>query len=125
MGVDFLVCKNCGRTFCDCGEFVSCECGEDWCDNECAEEDGYLTEHCDLGCEDISWNIKEDEREEGCMGTVNDNGVINCYDCEHYHETSCDYCRGENYDNADLLSKAMELLNCDRQYLINAINKTN
>lgn len=25
MGVEFLVCKNCEETFCDCGDFVFCE----------------------------------------------------------------------------------------------------
>lgn len=41
MGVDFYVYKNCGDTFPDCGDFVSCECGEHWCCYDCAEADGF------------------------------------------------------------------------------------
>lgn len=37
MGVDWYSCRNCGDTFPDCGDFVSCECGEHWCDYDCAE----------------------------------------------------------------------------------------
>jgi len=45
MSVDYYVCKRCGRTFPDCGYFVSCErCGEHWCSDECAEEDGFRVE---------------------------------------------------------------------------------
>lgn len=42
MGVEFYTCDNCGETFADCGEYVSCEtCWTKWCCDECAEEDGY------------------------------------------------------------------------------------
>lgn len=51
MGVDFLVCKKCGETFCDYGEYVSCDCGEHWCCDECAEEDGYSQDECKKGYE--------------------------------------------------------------------------
>lgn len=47
MSVEFYVCKNCGSTFPDCGEYISCEqCFTHWCSDECAEEDGYNKEHC-------------------------------------------------------------------------------
>jgi len=32
---------------------------------------------------------------------------------------SCKYCRKEDFEDNVLLNKAMELLNCDREYLIN------
>lgn len=49
MGVEFYTCDNCGETFADCGEYVSCEtCCTKWCCDECAEEDGYVGEHCKL-----------------------------------------------------------------------------
>lgn len=49
MGVEFYTCDNCGTTFSDCGEYVSCEtCLTKWCCDECAEEDGYVREHCKL-----------------------------------------------------------------------------
>jgi hypothetical protein len=41
MGVDFLVCKLCGDTFPDCGDFVRCDCYCKWCSDECAEKDGF------------------------------------------------------------------------------------
>lgn len=41
MGVDFYPCNSCGETFCDCGVYVGCDCGNKWCDTECAEEEGY------------------------------------------------------------------------------------
>ena len=41
MGVEFYTCNYCGETFSDCGGFVGCECGTKWCDDECAEADGY------------------------------------------------------------------------------------
>jgi hypothetical protein len=51
MGVDWLVCKSkiCGETFADCGDFVYCECGENWCSYGCAENDGF-TEEYDEDC---------------------------------------------------------------------------
>lgn len=45
MGVDWLTCRSCGGTFPDCGSYVSCEsCGEYWCSDKCAEEDGFKVE---------------------------------------------------------------------------------
>ena len=41
MSIDFLVCNNCGETFPDCGYVVGCYCGNYWCSDECANEDGY------------------------------------------------------------------------------------
>ena len=80
MGVDWYSCKYCGETFPDCGDFVSCECGEHWCDYDCAEADGF-------------------ERDE------NDN-------------TSCNYCREEDFEDSTLLELALKLLNKNRQELI-------
>lgn len=48
MGVEYYTCNYCGETFSDCGDFVGCECGTKWCDDECAEADGYISEHCSL-----------------------------------------------------------------------------
>lgn len=41
MGVDWLVCNECMDTFPDCGPYVSCECGNHWCSDKCAEKNGY------------------------------------------------------------------------------------
>lgn len=42
MGVDFYNCKHCNKIFNDCGAvYISCECGETWCSEECAQGDKY------------------------------------------------------------------------------------
>ena len=48
MGIVFLICECCGRTFPDnCSPMVRCDCGKDWCCNECATHDGYSREYDD------------------------------------------------------------------------------
>ena len=43
MSIDYYSCNNCGETFPDCGDYVSCEgCGTKWCCDECAEEEDSL-----------------------------------------------------------------------------------
>lgn len=47
MSINYYVCKNCNDTFPDCGTYIKCEsCFTHWCSEECAEEDGYISEHC-------------------------------------------------------------------------------
>jgi hypothetical protein len=117
MGVDFLVCNYCEETFPDCGYFVRCEgCGTEWCSNECAEKDGYKAEHCTKYPELDNYDLMDDYRAEHCNYKY-------CYDCEYYAPDSCNYCRGEDYANETLLSKALELLNMTREDLVNVINK--
>ena len=41
MGVDFFPCDYCSESICDCGDYVQCECGRKWCDEKCAEKEGY------------------------------------------------------------------------------------
>lgn len=41
MSVDFFDCRVCGQSVCECGHFVRCDCGNKWCDEECAESEGY------------------------------------------------------------------------------------
>lgn len=113
MGVDFLTCHNCGHNFPDCGEFVSCEsCGTNWCDRECAEEDGYIEEHCTkyevFGYDELS--ATRDNRK--CPHKYCDD------DCEFYVPNSCNLCRGEDYEDEELLEKALELLHMKREDLI-------
>lgn len=48
MSIDYLTCANCGENFCDCGDFVSCECGKVWCCYECAESDGFIEDEENL-----------------------------------------------------------------------------
>lgn len=118
MGVDFLVCKRCGNTFPDCGDYVNCEdCGTDWCCDECAEDDGYIREYCKLGkC------VEGGSNDEECKFANENKEWGKCTECENYVPTSCKYCRCEDYEDSYLLEVAMKLLKCDRQYLIDTIN---
>lgn len=125
MGVDWLSCERCGETFPDCGDFVSCndDCYKVWCCDECAKEDGFHRASCNLGLDISSEGYLEDDRDL-CPKAKNSNKkYIDCDGCENYTPTSCKYCRNEDYEDCDLLEKAMELLNCDRQYLINRLNE--
>lgn len=124
MGVDWLACDNCGETFPDRGEFVMCgdDCNKVWCSDECAEEDGFTYAKCKLGLELSSEGFLEDDYSK-CPRADNrsDDEWIDCDGCGNYTPTSCKYCRHEEYEDSELLDKAMELLNCDRQFLINKI----
>jgi len=44
MSVDFFDCDVCGESTCECGYYVSCDCGRKWCSDECAESDRYINE---------------------------------------------------------------------------------
>lgn len=127
MSVDFLVCEHCGKTFCDCGSYVCCEgCGEVWCSEECAEADGYEEAHCKLDIETEDGYVNDNcEGFEDCVhkNKIDSDGEVSCCDCKVYAEESCNYCRKEDYEDSTLLDKAIELLNCDRQYLIDKINE--
>ena len=117
MGVDFLVCNYCEETFPDCGHFVSCEgCGTHWCSDECAEEDGYVPEHCRKHPELNGFDEMYNYREDNC-------DYKSCCYCEYYELASCKFCRGEDYSDETLLSKALALLNMTREDLVNVINK--
>lgn len=63
MGVEYYTCNYCGETFSDCGGFVICECGTKWCDDECAEADGYISEHCSLHPDLDDYDLMYDYRE--------------------------------------------------------------
>lgn len=43
MGVDFFPCNYCGESICDAGDYEQCneDCYRRWCDDKCAEQDGY------------------------------------------------------------------------------------
>jgi hypothetical protein len=77
---------------------VSCECGKRWCSDECAEEDGFKRESCKLG-----YDTYDNECEHGC------------YSCDNLIESSCKYCRNEDFDDYKLLNFALEVLNVNRE----------
>ena len=101
MGIDWYSCKSCGETFSDCGDFESCECGQHWCCLECAEADGYIYKHCGLY-----------ENKNDCESD------IKCWECDNQIETSCKYCREEDFEEIELLDFALKVLNKTRQGLI-------
>ena len=59
----------------------------------------------------------EDYREKHCEHD-------DCCHCEYYEPDSCKYCRKEDYEDDELLSKALELLKMSREDLIEVINKS-
>ena len=51
MGIDYFVCRKCGRAFPDVCDYVDCSdnCSSLWCCDKCADEDGLIYEDCKLG----------------------------------------------------------------------------
>lgn len=114
MSVDYLICKNCGDTFCDCGDFVSCEewCENVWCSDECAKADGFVDEHC-LKYDVFGYDELNECREE------NECAYDSCSDlCEHYVLKSCKYCREEDFDDLVLLNFVLKSINKTREDII-------
>lgn len=112
MGIEFYTCNYCGETFSDYGDFVECEsCGTKWCDDECAESDGYIGEHCNLYPDLDNYDLMYNYREKHC-------DCDSCYNCEHYVKASCKYCRQEDFDDGVLLAHALKLLGVNREELI-------
>lgn len=119
MSVEFYTCKHCGETFSECGDFVECEsCGTKWCDDECAEADGYIREYCSLHPDLDSYDSMHDYRIEHC-----DCG--SCADCGYFVLDSCKYCREEDFDDYVLLEYALQLLGVNREELIIKYRDTN
>ncbi|OME54127.1 hypothetical protein BSK59_16230 [Paenibacillus odorifer] len=92
MGVDFYACNNCRDTFPDCGHYVSCECGEHWCSDECAEEEGFRRE-------------PDGFMYKGQYG-------------EYKHSTSCGFCRQEDFSDTELLDFLIRSHNSSRAEVI-------
>lgn len=82
MGIDYLSCNYCGDGFPDVIDYVSCDCGNSWCSEECAKKDGY------------KYNKRTGD-------------------------TSCKYCRKEDFTDDELLKYALKLLGKTRKELIN------
>lgn len=117
MSIDYYVCNNCGEGFPDCGDYITCEgCRTKWCCDECAEEDGFVAEHCKK-YEVYGYSDLDDERR------IRDCEYSHCNDCSEYVPDSCKYCRNEDYDDLTLLNKALELLHMNREELIEVVNK--
>lgn len=91
MSSDMGVCSFCGDTFSRCGDHESCDCGKSWCSESCAEADG----------------LQEEE-----------NGYIPPGETWE-QDSSCDYCRKEDYKDSELLEYALtKMLNMSRYELV-------
>ena len=97
MGSDTGVCNFCGDTFSKAGTFVGCDCNKCWCSESCAEADGLRGE---------------------------ENGYIPPGETWE-QDTSCDYCRKEDYDDSELLEYALDkFLNMSRYELVASYNES-
>lgn len=90
MGLDLYTCDGCENNFVGGGDEVSCECGRMWCDGECAESDGFRHEEDGFKPANSNWE----------------------------QDTSCSYCRGENFTDSELLEYVLKAMNMDRSELI-------
>jgi len=93
MSVRFFDCAVCGTSVCDAGDYVSCDCGREWCDYECASVDGFE--------EQEDYYDEEDEE---------------YYECEE--GSTCKYCRKEDFEDSELLEFAIEMYGTTRETLI-------
>ena len=88
MSIDYRTCE-CGETFADCADgVVFCHCGMAWCSEECAAVDGY--------------------REE----------VITHEDGSKEEIRSCNFCRGDDFGDRELLEFVMSAIGVDRDSLV-------
>jgi hypothetical protein len=108
MSVDWFDCDVCRESICDCEDYVSCDCGRNWCSDECAEVDDYKEQHCKLG-----YDTDDNECEESC------------YDCDNNVGRSCKYCREEDYEDEILLNYGLQLLGMNRENLIKRYKEYN
>jgi hypothetical protein len=90
MGVDWYPCETCGEAFPDCGDYVYCECGRNYCSEKCAEVDGFRHEEDGYLPPGGKWE----------------------------QETSCNYCRGEEFEDDEILAEALTLLGKKREEII-------
>lgn len=117
MSVDYYSCERCGDTFPDCGDYTTCNedkggCGRTWCDDGCAEADGYIREYCKLGAE-----VNYESPLEDCE-FANENEYCKCEGCNNYVEESCSYCRNEAFEDSELLEYALLKLDISKEDLI-------
>ena len=89
MSTDYRTCE-CGETFADCADgVVFCNCGMAWCSEECAAVDGY--------------------REE----------VITHEDGSEEEIRSCNFCRGDDFGDKELLEFVISAIGVSRDDLVN------
>lgn len=94
MSISWKSCNVCGTTFPDCGDYVYCECNRYWCSYECAQENGFTELDEDDYTEEEWYNLTEEQKR------------------------SCNYCRGEEFEDFELLEFALDYFGCTREALI-------
>ena len=99
MGVDFYVCESCSSTFADVGDYETCDCGRNWCGEECAEKHG----------------LHKPE-------LLDDDGEFEDYDYDNF---TCKFCREEDYDGEVLLDFILKREGFSREDLISLYKKEN
>lgn len=116
MSLDYNVCDNCGEV--TVNYEIRCEsCNRHWCGYECADEDGYVPIHCDkyetYGNEEVEMTRKAHKCE-----------YDDCFDCEHFIDESCAYCREEKFEDSELLKYALGLLRMTKEELNLVVKNT-
>lgn len=86
MGVDFFPCDRCSEPICDCGDWISCN-------DDCGRR------WCTLCCADQDGYSSPDYDDHG----------------NETSETSCNFCRGEDVEDGDVLGWALKKLKLTRQ----------
>ena len=116
MSIDYYTCstKNCGNTFADCGDYISCNCQAHWCSDKCAEKDGYKV----IDCEKFDEYPPSDEQWE----QICSNCDKSC-DCENGELKTCNFCRGEDIPDNEIVDKIIKKKFTTRQKLLNYLNK--
>lgn len=100
MSEEYYICKRCKEIFSDYGDYANCECGFHWCNGKCAKQDG-LINHID-------------DNNKICDSCDED-----CHKCEKdLPETTCKYCREEDFDDRILLNFLMNVFKLNREKLI-------
>lgn len=47
----------------------------------------------------------------------------NCSNCEHFKESSCSYCRNEDFEDGELLQYLLDKLNMSRECVVEEYRK--
>jgi len=117
MSIDYYTCYVCGNTFPDCGNYVRCDnenCYAHWCCDKCASKDDATESYCKL---DRYYEDFQPEDPELCDEEY-------CEECSEFEYGGCDYCRGLNYEDDELLRYALKELGIDRSGLIEKYNES-
>lgn len=100
MGQDFYSCNHCGEAFGDYWDgYEMCECGKNYCSQECATENGFERYDEDFNADE--WYEK--------YGDV---------------ESTCQFCRGENLTDAEILQWFLDAGSFTREDAVNMIKES-